>query len=124
MTLPSGCCRLGLATRLSACDTPMIEQSAQPDAIPRSTKGAKMAGNAQFVQGLYEAFAKGDAPTVLGAMDPGIEWTEAEHGAFWPGHSFIGPEAVLEGVFARTRATCGETSVSKSTASLIAARWW
>jgi uncharacterized protein len=88
----------------------MIEQLAQPDAIPRSTKrGTKMADNAQFVQGLYNAFAKGDAPTVLAAMDPGIEWNEAEHGAFWPGHSFIGPEAVAEGVFARTRATCGDT---------------
>jgi uncharacterized protein len=71
--------------------------------------GAKMAGNAQFLQGIYEAFAKGDAPTVLAAMDPGIEWNEAEHGTFWPGHCFIGPEAVLEGVFARTRATCGDT---------------
>jgi hypothetical protein len=68
-----------------------------------------MADNAQFVHGLYEAFAQGDAPTVLAAMDPGIEWNEAEHGTFWPGHSFIGPEAVLEGVFAPTRATCGNT---------------
>ena len=60
-----------------------------------------MADNAQFVHGLYEAFAQGDAPTVLAAMDPGIEWNEAEHGTFWPGHSFIGPGAVFEGVFAR-----------------------
>ena len=62
-----------------------IEQIAQPDTILHSTKrGAKMADNAQFVQGLYEAFAKGDVPTVLAAMDPGIEWNEAEHGIFWP----------------------------------------
>src|SRR5579871_1684112 len=59
---------------LRACNTSMTEQLAQPDAISRSTKGAKMAGNTQFLQGLYEAFAKGDAPTVLGAMAPGIEW--------------------------------------------------
>ena len=52
-----------------------------------------MADNAQFLQGLYEAFAKGDVPTVLAAMDPGIGWNEAEHGTFWPGHSFTGPEA-------------------------------
>lgn len=68
-----------------------------------------MADNAQFVQGLYEAFAKGDVPTVLAAMDPGIEWTEAEHVTFWPGHSFIGPEAVVAGVFARLPATFGDT---------------
>ena len=58
---------------------------------------------------LYEAFAKGDVPTVLAAMDPGIEWNEAEHVTFWPGHSFIGPEAVVEGVFARRAATFGDT---------------
>jgi len=68
-----------------------------------------MADNAQFLQGLYEAFAKGDVPTVLAAMDPGIEWNEAEHATFWPGHSFIGPEAVVEGVFARIPATFGDT---------------
>ena len=68
-----------------------------------------MADNAQFVQGIYEAFGQGDVPTVLAAMDPGIEWNEMEHATFWPGHSFIGPEAVLEGVFARTAATFGDT---------------
>lgn len=68
-----------------------------------------MADNAQFLQGLYEAFAKGEVPTVLAAMDPGIEWNEAEHGTFWPGHSFTGPEAVVEGVFARLPTTFGDT---------------
>ncbi len=68
-----------------------------------------MADNAQFLQGLYEAFAKGDVPTVLAAMDPGLEWNEAEHSTFWPGHAFIGPEAVVEGVFARIPATFGDT---------------
>jgi hypothetical protein len=68
-----------------------------------------MADNAQFLQGLYEAFAQGDVPAVLAAMDPGIEWNEAEHATFWTGHSFIGPEAVVEGVFARIPATFGDT---------------
>ena len=30
--------------------------------------------NAQLMQDLYEAFNRGEVPTVLGAMDPGIEW--------------------------------------------------
>jgi uncharacterized protein len=68
-----------------------------------------VADNVQFVQDLYEAFAKGDVPTVVAAMDPGIEWNEAEHITFWPGHPFVGPEAVVEGVFARIPATFGDT---------------
>ena len=31
-------------------------------------------GNVQFVKGVYEAFGRGDIATVLGAMDPAIEW--------------------------------------------------
>jgi uncharacterized protein len=68
-----------------------------------------VADNVEFMQGLYEAFAKGDIPTVLSAMDPGIEWNEAEHFTFWPGRPFIGPEAVVEGVFVRIPATFGDT---------------
>jgi uncharacterized protein len=68
-----------------------------------------MADNVEFVQGLYEAFAKGDVPSVLAAMDPEIEWNEAEHITFWPGHPFIGPEAVVKGVFARIPQTFRDT---------------
>ena len=68
-----------------------------------------MSDNEKFVQSIYDAFGRGDVPTVLAAMDPEIEWNETEHSTFWPGHSFIGPEAVAAGVFARTRATCGDT---------------
>ena len=34
--------------------------------------------NVQMMRDLYEAFGRGDIPTVLGAMDPDIEWREAE----------------------------------------------
>ncbi|MEV7522148.1 nuclear transport factor 2 family protein [Streptomyces sp. NPDC091371] len=60
-----------------------------------------MADNAAIVKGLYEAIAKGDFDTVLGALDEQVEWNEAEHGPYWPGKAFIGPQAVAEGVFAR-----------------------
>jgi hypothetical protein len=85
-------------------------------------EGDQVADNAQFLHGLYEAFAQGGAPTVLAAMDPGIEWNEAEHGTFWPGHSFIGPEAVLEGVSPAPGQPAVTPSVSKSAASSVAAR--
>jgi hypothetical protein len=35
--------------------------------------------NVQRIRGLYEAFGKGDVSTVLGKMDEGIEWREAEN---------------------------------------------
>jgi hypothetical protein len=75
----------------------------------RLTEGANVADNASIVQGLYESFAQGDVPTVLAAMDPKIEWNEAEHVTFWPGQAFVGPDAVVEGVFARIPATFGDT---------------
>jgi ketosteroid isomerase-like protein len=49
------------------------------------------------VRGIYEAFAAGDIPGVLGVFSPEIQWTEAEGGPY--GGQFIGPQAVLENVF-------------------------
>jgi ketosteroid isomerase-like protein len=37
-----------------------------------------MPTNRQITQGVYEAFSKGDVPSVLAVMDDKIEWTEAE----------------------------------------------
>lgn len=53
--------------------------------------------NGEIISGLYDAFAKGDIPTVLGAMTPDVEWNEAE--GFMYGGTYIGPNAVLENVF-------------------------
>jgi ketosteroid isomerase-like protein len=51
------------------------------------------------VQGVYSAFAKGDVPAVLEFLAADIEWTEAE--GFPYAGTYIGPDAVLEGVFMR-----------------------
>lgn len=40
-------------------------------------------------------------PTVLGSMHPDIEWNEAESNSLADGNPYIGPDAILEGVFAR-----------------------
>jgi ketosteroid isomerase-like protein len=56
-----------------------------------------MASNLQRIEELYAAFAKGDVPAVLAALDPAIEWTEAE--GFPYGGTYIGHAAVLGGVF-------------------------
>ncbi|MGQ0799056.1 MAG: nuclear transport factor 2 family protein [Pseudomarimonas sp.] len=51
------------------------------------------------VHAIYAAFALGDVPAVLGALAPDVFWTEAEGGPF--GGVYVGPTAVLEGVFMR-----------------------
>jgi ketosteroid isomerase-like protein len=57
--------------------------------------------NVKVVRGLYEAFAKGDIPTIIGALDPKIEWWEAENHIYADGNPYVGPDAVLQGVFMR-----------------------
>ncbi len=57
--------------------------------------------NVEIIQNLYAAFAKGDIPAVLKRFDPEIEWNEAESFPYADGNPYIGPQAVLEGVFAR-----------------------
>ena len=51
------------------------------------------------VKAVYDAFAKGDIPSVLGTFSPDIAWTEAE--GFPYGGTYHGPRAVLDGVFMR-----------------------
>jgi ketosteroid isomerase-like protein len=55
--------------------------------------------NLDSVKKVYEAFAKGDIPSVLGFLTPKTEWTEAE--GFPYAGTYVGPKAVLEGVFMR-----------------------
>lgn len=57
--------------------------------------------NVSIIDGLYKAFGVGDIPTVLGGMDAKIEWNEAESNSLADGNPYIGPDAVLNGVFAR-----------------------
>jgi ketosteroid isomerase-like protein len=59
------------------------------------------AENVEIVKGIYQAFATGDVPAVLGAMSPAIEWNEAENFPYSDGNPYRGPDAVLAGVFAR-----------------------
>ena len=58
-----------------------------------------MATNKEIVEGVYASFAQGDVPAVLGAMADNIEWAEAE--GFPLAGTYVGPQAVLEGVFMR-----------------------
>lgn len=49
------------------------------------------------IKNLYAAFARGDMPTVLGAMAPNFSWTEPEEHPY--GGTHVGPDAVLNNVF-------------------------
>lgn len=57
--------------------------------------------NVNIVQGMYNAFARGDIPTILAALDPQVEWWEAENFIYDDGNPYVGPDAVLQGVFMR-----------------------
>lgn len=59
------------------------------------------AGNVAVIEGLYQNFATGNMPAVLGAMDAAIAWNEAEGNAMADGNPYVGPDAILNGVFAR-----------------------
>ena len=53
------------------------------------------------VKGMYESFGRGDVQGVLAVLDPRVEWWEAENFIYADGNPYVGPEAVLQGVFAR-----------------------
>lgn len=56
-----------------------------------------MNSNLELVRSLYQAFAVGNIPSVLGALSPTVRWTEAAGGPH--GGVSVGPNAVLENVF-------------------------
>ena len=57
--------------------------------------------NVELVQAIYAAFGAGDVPGVLSRMSPEIVWNEAENFPYADRNPYLGPEAVLTGVFAR-----------------------
>ena len=57
--------------------------------------------NVALVRGIYDSFAAGDVPAVLGAMSPDIVWNEAENFPLADRNPYVGPDAIVQGVFAR-----------------------
>ena len=56
--------------------------------------------NVKFVKNLYDAFGRGEIPSVLGAMSPDIKWHQAEGNPYRPsGEAWVGPDAVLNNLF-------------------------
>ncbi len=69
-----------------------------------------MTQNSAKARELYDAFADGDMPTVLGAMDPRIDWREPD-GLSPVLTSQTGPDAVLQNVFGTIPTLWAEFSV-------------
>ena len=55
----------------------------------------------RLVRGLYDDFGSGNIPGALARMSPDIVWNEANNFPYADGNPYIGPDAVLQGVFAR-----------------------
>ncbi len=60
-----------------------------------------MPSNVEVIRGAYEAFAAGDVEAVVAAMAPDIVWNEAESFPYADGNPYLGPDAIVQGVFAR-----------------------
>ena len=58
--------------------------------------------NVTTMQKLYAAFGRGDIGTVIGGMDPNIEWREAENNPYQPsGEPWVGPDAIVNNLFVK-----------------------
>lgn len=56
--------------------------------------------NLNIVKGVYAALGAGDIPAVLARLTPETVWNEAENFPIAAGNPYIGPDAILAGVFA------------------------
>ena len=56
--------------------------------------------NVSLLKNLYDAFGRGEIPTVLKAMSADIRWYQAENNPYRPsGEAWVGPDAVLNNLF-------------------------
>ncbi len=44
--------------------------------------------NVSIVRGMYDAFASGDIPFIVGSLDPKVEWLEAENFIYDDGNPY------------------------------------
>jgi outer membrane protein assembly factor BamB len=63
------------------------------------SSSSAMTPSITFVRGLYDAFAAGDVPRFLSHLDPAVRWSEAEGFPYAKGNPYIGPDAIVAGVF-------------------------
>ena len=54
----------------------------------------------ETIKAAYAAFGRNDPSVLFAAMDPAINWNEAEGTPLADGNPYVGPQAVGDGVFA------------------------
>jgi ketosteroid isomerase-like protein len=59
------------------------------------------ADNVAAIKAIYDAFGSGDIPTAIAGMSPDLEWNEADDFPYADRNPYVGPQAILEGVFGR-----------------------
>ena len=69
------------------------------------------AENVAVVRSIYENFGRRDFPAVLGALDPEVEWIEADNDFLPHRGTHRGPAEVAEKVFGSVAATFDEFEV-------------
>lgn len=60
--------------------------------------------NVNAVRKIYNAFGTGDIATVVAGMSPQIIWREADNFPYADKNPYVGPDAVVAGVFGRIAA--------------------
>jgi ketosteroid isomerase-like protein len=85
--------------------------AATPSAVSSAANPAASSANVRLVKGFYDASGRGDAAGALAMLSPGIVWNEAEGGPLADRDPYVGPGAVVEGVFGRIGAHFDNFSV-------------
>jgi hypothetical protein len=73
--------------------------------------------NVNLVQSLYEAFARGDIPAILGAMDPDIVWDIPQAPDYPLGGIHRGPQGIANEFLTSSRRTIWSSP-------LFPTMWW
>ena len=71
----------------------------------------------ETVKAAYAALGRNDPSVLFGAMDPAINWNEAEGSPLADRNPYVGPQAVGEGVFGRMMAAIDNFTVDHSAAN-------
>jgi ketosteroid isomerase-like protein len=69
----------------------------------------------ETIKAAYAAFGRNDPSVLFGAMDPAIEWNEAEGNPLAKSNPYVGPQQIGEGVFGTLLATFDNFSAVPAT---------
>lgn len=67
--------------------------------------------NREIIMALYEGFGADDIDAIVALMAADIVWHEAEHNKLADRNPYLGPQAIVEGVFARVAEDFDEFTV-------------